>query len=157
MGCSLVHRATRAIAVPATLGYVQHVGDATGANGRRGGGGVDECRSGRAAPDGDAERFEAVERADEGDDRDDSESGGRFTVASASYLVYYNLGTIVLGLAEPREELLFAPIFAVGGALNLIGMSDRITPRALTAVKVLLPMIAAILTVTATANGWWPL
>lgn len=103
---------------------------------------------------GEPDRSKDLERAD---DDDDFESDGRFTVASGSYLIYYNLGTIVLGFAEPRRELLIAPIFAVGGALKLVAMSDRVTPRALNATKVLLPMIAAIVVIAATANGWWPL
>lgn len=83
-------------------------------------------------------------------------SGPTATTASSMYLIHYNVGTIVLGFAEPRVDLLLAPIFVVGGVLRLIDMSERISPYGRIAAKLLLPLLAAVCTIAACVLGWWP-
>ncbi|MGH3359626.1 MAG: hypothetical protein ACRDO7_12545 [Nocardioidaceae bacterium] len=48
--------------------------------------------------------------------------------AAFMYVLWYNVGTIVLGLAEPRTDTLLTPAVGVAAVVKLAEMSGRI-PR----------------------------
>lgn len=86
-------------------------------------------------------------------DDDDPDGGMPFSVAG--YVIYYNIGTIVLGLAEPDERLLIAPAVGIAGVVRFAEMTERVPSSVLRAISLLLPIVVAVATIVVSGNDWW--